>query len=91
MDGNKEEYMALMSEIISKQAVILGPDIAILKARNISELAVNDQGKVEDVQGVYSEVLQRLVDEYVDLSGQIVKNALGSVFEKYPSIDQTHT
>lgn len=91
MDGNKEEYIALMSEIIAKQAVILGPDIAILKARNVKGLVVSDQGKVEDVQGMFSDILQSLIDEYVNLSGQIVRNALGSVFAKYPSIEKMHT
>ena len=31
--------------------------------------------------------LQKLVDQYVELSGQIVKNALGSIFAKYPNLD----
>lgn len=82
----KKQYLALMSEIISKQSDILGPDIAILKARNVSELTVGDDGKITDFQGKSGEVLQKLVNEYVELSGLIVKNALGSIFEKYPGV-----
>ena len=51
----KEQYVALISEIIKKQSVILGPEIAILKARSVS--------------------------------GLIVKNALGSIFAKYPELN----
>ena len=82
----KKQYLALMSEIISKQSDILGPDIAILKARKVYELTVVDDGKITDFQGKSGEVLQKLVNEYVELSGLIVKNALGSIFEKYPGV-----
>ena len=82
----KEQYKNLLTEIIAKQSIILGPFIAVLKARNVPELSVSDDGKVTDVRGNLSDALQKLIDEYVSLAGQIVKNALGSVFAKYPSI-----
>lgn len=85
MDNN-EEYKKLLSEIIAKQAVILGPDIAVLKARTVTGLEVSNEGQVTNIDGDAKELIQKLVDTYVDLSGQIVKNALGSIFEKYPDI-----
>ncbi len=84
-----QQYMALISEIIKKQSVILGPEIAILKARSVSGLMVDNDGKVTGVGVNPSETLQNLVDQYVELSGQIVKNALGSIFAKYPNINIT--
>ena len=83
---DKSQYLALMSEIIGKQSVILGPDIALLKARNVQGLTIDAKGVLTDLEGDPGLVLKALVDEYVDLSGQIVKIALGSVFQKYPSI-----
>jgi len=85
---NKEQYLGLLTEIIKKQAVILGPDIALLKARSIAGLKVDDDGRVTDVFGDPKVVIQNLVNIYVELSGLIVKNALSSVFEKYPSINK---
>jgi len=82
----KEQYKGLLSEIIEKQTVILGPDIAVLKARSVSGLQVSGEGKVTDYDGDPKVLLQKLIDTYVDLSGQIVKNALGSIFEKYPDL-----
>ena len=84
----KEQYKLLLSEIIAKQAVILGPAIAVLKARNVPGLKIDNSGKVLDFDGDQQAVLERLVDEYVNLSGQIVKNALVSVFAKYPNLKQ---
>jgi len=76
----------MLSEIIEKQIVILGPQIAILKARNVPGLKVSDDGKVTDITDSEQVVLQKLIDEYVALSGEIVKNAVNSIFKKYPSI-----
>jgi len=84
--GDSQDYQSLLSEIIAKQAIILGPNIAVLKARNVEGLTVSDDGKVTDVKGDPAIALQKLVDEYVNLSGEIVKNALSSVFAKYPTI-----
>ncbi|MDO8495242.1 MAG: hypothetical protein Q7S32_01790 [bacterium] len=84
--GKKEDYLALMSEIIEKQTVILGPDIAILKARSVPALILDNDGKVVDIKGDMDQALQTLIDQYVELSGLIVKNALGSIFSKYPTI-----
>lgn len=83
---DKKQYLSLLAEIIKKQALILGPDIAILKARSIPGLKVDDTGQVIDVEGDPKVVIQNLVSIYVELSGLIVKNALSSVFERYPSI-----
>lgn len=82
----KEQYKSLMTDIIAKQIVILGPDIAVLKARNVPELEIGKDGKVQDISGDSRQALQKLINEYVNLSGLIVKNALGSIFEKYPAI-----
>lgn len=85
--NEKEQYSALISEIIKKQSLILGPEIAILKARSVSGLMVDNDGKVTGVGDNPKETLQNLVDQYVELSGLIVKNALGSIFAKYPDIN----
>ena len=85
---NNERYKALLSEIIAKQSIILGPEISVLKARNVPGLTINDAGTVTDIKGDGNAVLQQLVNTYVELSGMIVKNALGSIFEKYPGINK---
>jgi hypothetical protein len=84
-----EDYKNLINDILEKQAVILGQDIVMLKAKNVAGLILDDNGKVKDIEGNPEEVLQKLVDEYIALSGQIVKNILNPVFAKYPEIKVT--
>jgi hypothetical protein len=81
------EYKNLINDIINKQTIILGPDIVLMKAKNVSGLKLSASGQVEEINGNPEEVLQKLVDEYIALSGQIVKNILNPVFAKYPSIN----
>lgn len=85
----KEQYLQLIGEIIKKETIILGPEIAILKARSVSGLMVDNDGKITGVGDNPKETLQNLVEKYVELSGQIVKNALGSIFAKYPDLNIT--
>lgn len=86
----KEQYKSVMAEIIAKQSVILGPDMAIMRAKKVSGIEVSEKGEVTEITGDPADALKRLIDTYVELSGQIVKNALGPIFMKYPEIKQTH-
>jgi hypothetical protein len=82
----KEQYKILLTEIVKKQVIILGPDISVLKARNVKELTITDDGTITDIRGEPSEALQKLINEYVNLSGLIVKNIVGIIMNKYPNI-----
>ena len=84
--ADSQEYKNLINDIIAKQVVVLGPDIVLLKARSIEGLTLDANGKVSALAGDPQEILQKLVDEYIALSGQIVKNILTPVFDKYPDI-----
>ena len=83
---SEQEYKDLISEIVKKQILILGPDVALLRAGSISGLKLDKEGGVLSVSGNQQETLQQLVDRYIELSGQIVKNVLKPVFAKYPTI-----
>ena len=89
MPDLNDNYKNLINDIIAKQTLILGPDIVLLKARNIPGLELSADGKVESIKGDHQQVLQSLVNEYIALSGQIVKNILSPVLAKYPEIKLT--
>ncbi len=84
--NQEEQYKAVISEIIAKQSLILGPEMAIMRAKKIGEIIISPEGKVVEVKGDSSEALKKLIDVYVELSGQIVRNALTPIFVKYPEV-----
>ncbi|HLC44415.1 MAG: hypothetical protein A2722_02430 [Candidatus Doudnabacteria bacterium RIFCSPHIGHO2_01_FULL_50_11] len=85
--ASKSEYKELIDEIIKKQIAVLGPDIAIWRARQIEGLKVDDKGKTIDISEPENEALQKLINTYIELSGEIVRNILNPVLAKYPTIN----
>ena len=84
--NQNEQYKLVMSEIIAKQSIILGPGMAIARARKISELEISPEGEVISVNGDPSIAMEKLINTYVELSGQIVRSALSTIFTKYPEV-----
>lgn len=81
-----DEYKKLLTEIIKKQIIILGPDITLVKARNVSALTIADDGSITAISGDPQAALQGLIDEFVSLSGLIVKKTMEPLLSKYPSL-----
>lgn len=76
MNLQGQDYQQLLTEVIKKQIVILGPDITLAKARNVPGLEVADDGSVLSVTGNPQEITQKLIDQFVQLSGLIVKKTM---------------
>jgi hypothetical protein len=78
------DYKKLLTEVIQKQMVILGPSITLAKARNVKGLTVADDGTVVNVEGQPQELIQSLIDQFVQLSGLIVKKTMEPLLSAYP-------
>ena len=86
MEEIKKQYIQLLSEIIAKGIIIFGPDVALSKAKDINGLILDNNGNVTDIQGYIADTTKALIDEYMTLSDQSIKNAIDLIFEKYPQI-----
>lgn len=80
------DYQNLLSDLIKKQMVMLGPSVAISQARKVVSLTVSETGDVIAISGEAQAALNQLVTEYMNLSGQIAQTTLQSLLEKYPEI-----
>jgi hypothetical protein len=79
------DYKKLLTDVIQKQMVILGPSITLAKARNVKGLTVADDGTVVNIDGQPQELIQGLIDQFVQLSGLIVKKTMEPLLSMYPS------
>lgn len=70
------EHQKLLTEVIKKQIVILGPDITLAKARNVAGLTVADDGTVTAINGDPQLLTKELVNQFMELSGLIVKKTM---------------
>ncbi|MCL6096351.1 MAG: hypothetical protein M1444_01540 [Patescibacteria group bacterium] len=78
------DYKKLLTEVIQKQMVILGPGITLAKARNVKGLVVDDAGTVTAIDGPPQELIQGLIDQFVQLSGLIVRKTMEPLLSAYP-------
>ncbi len=83
---NDIEYRKILTELITKQMVVLGPTISLLKARKVSSLVIDDDGHVVRINGSPEEALKSLINEYVSLSGEIIKKTMEPLLARYPSL-----
>lgn len=81
---NTIDYKTLLTQVIQKQIVILGPTITLAKARNVKGLSVSNDGTVTNIQGQPQETIQALIDQFVQLSGLIVKKTMEPLLSFYP-------
>ncbi len=79
-------YLKLFSELIKKQIVVLGPDITLAKVKNVTGITVDSSGNVIKIEGDPKALLSKLISEFVDLSGLIVKRTMESILLNYASI-----
>lgn len=84
--ADHEEYKKMLTDLIQKQMVVLGPNIALDKAKKIPGLKVQDDGTVLDMDGDPQMVLKGVANEYMALSGQIAQMTLNTLLEKYPTL-----
>ena len=83
---DQDEYKKMLTDLIQKQMVVLGPNIALDKARKVAGLKLADDGTVLDMDGNPQMVLKGVANEYMNLSGQIAQMTLNSLLEKYPQV-----
>lgn len=84
--SNSDELKKMLTDLIQKQMVVLGPNIALDKAKKVHGLKVADDGTVLDMDGDPQMVLRGVANEYMTLSGQIAQMTLNSLLEKYPTV-----
>src|SRR3989338_10698477 len=82
--SSKDEYISLFNEIIARQVVVLGPDISVIIAKKVEGLKFSEEGKVVDFSGEAKDLLQSLINGYVNLSGLIVRKTIEPLLAKHP-------
>lgn len=82
----KTQYQNVLTDLIKRQMVMLGPNVALAQARKVTGLSVSDDGTVTALAGNPQEILSAVAKEYMALSGAIAQMTLESVIAKYPDV-----
>lgn len=86
MQQSEKQYQKLLTEIIKKQIIILGPTITLAKARNIKGITVSEDGTVTAILGNPQELIQQLVDQFIELSDLIVKKTIEPMLTNHSTL-----
>jgi hypothetical protein len=85
------EYKKLLTEVIQKQMVVLGPSITLTKARNVKGLTVSDQGEVLNLEGDPKVLIQDLINQFVQLSNLIVEKTMEPLLKHNQPVKEEKT
>lgn len=80
----ERDYRPILTKVIQKQIAILGPQIALQRARSVVGLTVLDDGTVSSLEGNPQLLMRGLIDQFVQLSGLIVKKTMEPLFDVVP-------
>lgn len=80
------QYKNIITDLIQRQMVILGPNVALGQVRKVEGLKVTDEGAVTELVGDPQAVLATVANQYMSLSGAIAQMTLQSVIAKYPDV-----
>lgn len=80
------QYQQILTDLIKKQIVMLGPNVSLAQARSVPGLTVSDDGVVTAISGNPQEVLSEVAKKFLSLSGQIAQMTLDSIIAKYPGV-----
>ncbi len=86
-----EDYKNMLSDLIKKQMVMLGPSVAVGTARKVAGLSVGDDGTVTALSGDPQVIMEGVATAYMNLSGQIAQMTIKTILEKYPTIKEPGT
>ncbi len=81
-----QQYQKLLTEVIKKQILVLGPNISLAKARNVKGLTISEDGTVTAISGNPQELVQQLIDQFMELSSLIVKKTIEPILASYPGL-----
>lgn len=74
-----QDYKSIFTQLIQKQILVLGPDITFAKVKQVPGIEVDSAGNVINITGNTQQLLQNLINQFVELSGLIVKKTMESI------------
>jgi hypothetical protein len=76
MTNAATDYQKVLTEVLQKQIVILGPAITLVKARNVEGVHIDDSGRVTSLDGDPHALSVKVLEQFRELSPLLVKKTM---------------
>jgi hypothetical protein len=73
MTDTAQDYQKLLSDALQRQIIILGPKVALMTAKKVQGLTINDTGQIMKMTGNPEKVITQFLEEFRKLSSSLVK------------------
>lgn len=75
------DFKEILTQVIKKQMIALGPDITIAKVKSIPGVVVSDDGTVTEIAGEPKQITKELEEAFTELTGSLVKKTMEPLTE----------
>ena len=90
MSDTAQLYQKLLNDAIHKQMTILGPQITLIKVKNVEGLTVTEDGTVATLGNNPENVVTNFLEEFREISSPLVKKTMQPLLSAIgPSMAQT--
>ena len=79
-------YLKLLTDIMHKEMIVLGPAPTLLKAKAIKGLHVSDNGSVTGIEGDPQEITRLLIENLMEFSESAVRKSVEPILSIYPGV-----
>lgn len=86
MPTNDVDFIKLLSDIIQKYIVILGPDIVLQKVHSSGKITLDENGIVKSVEGDQKEYFQHLIRNLSEISPATVRKTIEPLLAGNPEL-----
>ena len=76
MADTAQHYQKLLTEALQKQMVILGPQIALMKAKKVPGMSIDEHGQVTAVSEDPQRVATLFLEAFREISAPLVKKTM---------------
>lgn len=89
MNAENIEQKAFIEEVIKDQSGILGPTIAIKRARTVKGIKISDQGEVLELSKDSDKIAEAVVLAFLEILGPItIESSIMAISGKYSQLDE---
>ncbi len=75
------DFKEILTQVIKKQMIAIGPDITIAKVKSIPGVVISDDGTVTEIAGEPKQITKELEEAFTELTGSLVKKTMEPLTE----------
>lgn len=86
MNNSSDSFQSVLSQVIQKLIIMLGPDLTIVRLKHVQGLRLDQNGKILAIEGIDQEIVKQLLQCFYELS-PAVPQQIAPLLQEYHKVD----